>query len=155
MSEGDRMRAGIFAAALALAVVTAGCGGGTNKTPRSTRGGRFFVYTFWPATKALLGVSQNSFGPLTLGVLPAGQFMAVSSDSQFLYISSPTTGKIAVSAIGTDGRLGAVTIFTVGATPSVMLVDPQVRFLYVTDPPTNAIRVFSLSGGAISSQVSG
>lgn len=260
------MRAGILAAALALAVVTAGCGGGgTNSTPGSTGGGGSSVYTFGPATNAVLEFSQNSsgaliplstpttftgsvpvamvlhpslklafivnnadgtvtvrvrdtstgilsvpplppgvlnppppiiagispiamvmtpngnfvyvlnqntntvgefsvdtvnntlnsVGTLTLGALPAGQFMAVSSDSAFLYISSPTTGKIAVSSIATAGGLGTPTVFTVGATPSVMLVDPQVRFLYVTDPPTNAVRVFSLSGGAISSQVSG
>ncbi len=262
------MRAGIFAAALALVVVTAGCGGSTNSTPGSTGGGGSSVYTFGPATNAVLAFSQNSsgallalstpttptgsvpvamvlhpslklafivnnadgtvtvrvrdtstgilsvpplppgvlnppppiiagispiamvmtpngnfvyvlnqntntvgefsvdtvnntlnsVGTLTLGALPAGQFMAVSSDSQFLYISSPTTGKIAVSAISAIapiGSLGTPTVFTVGATPSVMLVDPQVRFLYVTDPPTNAVRVFSLSGGAISTQVSG
>src|SRR5260370_42701984 len=75
MSEGDRMRAGIFAAALALAVVTAGCGGGTNSTPGSTGGGSSSLYTFGPATNAVLGFSQNSSGalvPLSAPSTPTG-----------------------------------------------------------------------------------
>lgn len=260
------MRAGILAAALALVLVTAGCGGGTNSTTGSTGGGNSSVYTLGPTTNSVLGFSQNSSGalipfkispttntgsipiamvlhpslklafiannadgtvtvrvrdtstgvlsvpplppgvlnpppPIIAGINPiamvmtpngnfvyvlnqgtntvgqfsvdltnntlnslgtltfpglfVGQFMAVSSDSRFLYISSPTTGNIAVSAIATNGALGPATVFTVGSSPSVMLVDPQVRFLFVTNPPTNSVRVFPLSNGAISAEISG
>lgn len=261
------MRAGIFAAALALVMVAAGCGGSSNSTPGSTGGGNSSVYTFGPATNSVLGFSQNSSGalipfknsattptgsipiamvlhpslkltfiannadgtitilvrdpstgflstpPLPPGVLnppppiiagtnpiamvmtPSGNFvyvlnqgtnsiteysvdllnntlvllpstlilppafpaaqLAVSPDSRFLYASSPTTGQIGVTAIGSDGTLSGGAAFTVGSSPTFMLVDPQARFLYVTNPPTNSVRVFSLNNGALSTEVSG
>ncbi|HLY98023.1 MAG TPA: beta-propeller fold lactonase family protein [Candidatus Angelobacter sp.] len=83
------------------------------------------------------------------------QFMTVSPDSKTLYVSSPTSGTIASYAIATDGNLSAAAVSSVGGSPSFMVVDPLLRFLYVTDPATNSVRVFSLSGGLVSTEISG
>jgi 6-phosphogluconolactonase (cycloisomerase 2 family) len=83
------------------------------------------------------------------------QFMTMSPDSRFLYVSSPTTGMIAAFAIAADGTLSAGAVANVGSAPAFMVVDPQLRFLYVTDPPTNSVRIFALTSGAIGTQVAG
>ena len=260
------MRAGIFAAALALVMVTAGCGGGTNSTTGSGGGGNSSVYVLGPNTNAVLGFSQNSSGalipfttaptsntgsvpvamvlhpslklafiannadgtiticvrdtssgiltvpplppgvlnppppiiaganPIAMAMTPNGNFvyvlnqgsnsiaefsvdlpnntlvalgslnigagfpgalLTVSPDSRFLYVSSPTTGQIGMATIGSTGTLSPGAAFTVGSSPTFMVVDPQVRFLYVTNPATNSVRAFSLNNGAISTEVTG
>jgi 6-phosphogluconolactonase len=97
------------------------------------------------------GTSKTSF-PVPVA---NPQFMVVSPDSKVLYVSNPAAGSITTFAINADGTLPGGTTTTVGSNPSFMLVDPQQRFLYVTNPAGNTVRVFSLSGGSLSTEVSG
>lgn len=101
-------------------------------------------------------VNNTLNGIATVGTgLTNPQFMAISPDSKTLYVSSPTSGNIASYGIGTDGKLSAATVSGVGGSPGFMVVDPQVRFLYFTNPATNSVRIFSLSSGAITTEISG
>src|SRR5258708_4238552 len=159
MSEGDRMRAGIFAAALALAVVTAGCGGGTHTTPGRTRGGRSSRYTVWPAPNCVLGVSHNSSGalvPLSAPSTPTGSVpvaMVLHPSLKLAFIVNNADGTVTVRVRDTStgilsvpplppGVLNPPPPIIAGISPIAMVMTPNGNFVYVLNQNTNSIGEF-------------
>jgi len=81
-------------------------------------------------------------------------------ESDFLFTADPLADKVAVFAVGSDGKLtqAAGSPFTVGAagaTPIFVATERSGRFIYVADPAHNVILGFAVQSGGTLTPITG
>ncbi len=156
------MKAGIFAAALALVMVTAGCGGGTSSTTGSGGGGNSSVYVLGPTTNSVLGYSQNSSGALipfktapttNTGSIPVSMvlhpslklaFIANNADGTITIRVRDTSTGILTKAPLPPNVLNPPPDVLAGTNPIAMAMTPSGNFVYVLNQGSSDISAFSV-----------
>jgi len=93
------------------------------------------------STGALTQVSSAS-----VGSSPAGLALA----SGFLFVPVPNFSAIAALSVDSSGSLQFSSFFPVSNGVAGIAVDPAGKFLYATNPSTNTVSVFTISGGSLS-----
>jgi YVTN family beta-propeller protein len=103
-------------------------------------------------TVSSLNVQNLSSNSVTM---PAGTalttpvWVVARGDSQKVYVLTQGSTQVAGQLVTIDTATDAVTSsFPVGAGANFMLLDPHLNRLYVTNPATNMVYVFSDTGGA-------
>ncbi|HLW51233.1 MAG TPA: beta-propeller fold lactonase family protein [Candidatus Angelobacter sp.] len=120
-----------------------------------------FLFVLNQGSNNILTFSIDSVRGLLTAVgspvtVPANsQFMVVSPNSAFLYVSAGTG--ISGFAIGPGGALSAVagSPFTAGTDIRGMAIDSQGQFLYAADRGGNQVASFSIQGSGVLAAVSG
>jgi YVTN family beta-propeller protein len=87
-------------------------------------------------------MSQNAVTGFS-GITPV--WLVSRSDSQKVYVLTQGDGRLATIDTGTDTVVSTV---PVGAGANFIFYDPQLNRLYVTNPSTSMVYVFSTTGGA-------
>ena len=158
--RGVRMRAGIFAAAVALAALSAGCGGGATAGAPGAKGTS--VYVLGPGTNGVLTFNENTSGalvpiqgsssaptgsvPVSMAVHPSGKitFIANNADGTITILARNTgNGVLSVPPLPT-GALNQPPPIMAGTNPVAMSITPTGNFLYVLNQGSNNISAFSV-----------
>ncbi|HEY1940373.1 MAG TPA: beta-propeller fold lactonase family protein [Candidatus Angelobacter sp.] len=110
------------------------------------------VFSIDTARGLLAPVAGSPFQFASLSA-PNPQFLTVSPNAGFLYVSNGTAGTISGFSIGANGTLAelAGSPFPVGAGATVagLTIDSKGQFLYAADSANNKIASFSISGGVL------
>ena len=105
------------------------------------------------ATRGLLTPIAGSPFPFASLVAPTPQFIVMSPNSAFFYVSNGTTGTISAFSIGTSGAPTEVagSPFTVGAGATVagLTIDPKGQTLYAADSANNKVASFTITNGVL------
>ncbi|HEY2498054.1 MAG TPA: beta-propeller fold lactonase family protein [Candidatus Angelobacter sp.] len=116
------------------------------------------VFSIDTARGLLAPVAGSPFQFASLSA-PNPQFLTVSPNAGFLYVSNGTGGTISGFSIGANGTLAelAGSPFPVGAGATVagLTIDSKGQFLYAADSANNKIASFSISGSGVLAAVAG
>jgi 6-phosphogluconolactonase (cycloisomerase 2 family) len=111
------------------------------------------------ATRGLLTPVAGS--PFTFASLaaPNPQFLAVSPNAAFFYVSNGPAHTISEFSIGANGTLtelsGSPLLVAANATVAGLTIDPKGQFLYAADSANNKVASFSISTSGTLAAVAG
>ncbi|HZD92944.1 MAG TPA: beta-propeller fold lactonase family protein [Candidatus Sulfotelmatobacter sp.] len=108
-------------------------------------------------TRGLLTPVAGSPFPFASLVAPNPQFLTVSPNAGFLYVSNGVSGTISAFSIAASGALSEVagSPFTAGASMAGLRIDPKGQFLYAADSVNSKIAGFTVAVSGALAPVAG